>query len=131
MKAPSLLPAMLDLEAFHTACEVPVLDTPQIPDDDRYILRLKLLSEEFIELVEGFEKRDLDNIAQELTDLIYVAIGTALEFGIPIHHVWEAIHAANMAKVDPQTGKVRRREDGKILKPEGWQQPDIKKALYG
>lgn len=128
---PSLWDAVRDLHDFHTTFEVPVLDTPQWPSADRIKLRRKLISEEFLELHDAFEAKDIENLAQELVDLIYVSIGTALELGIPLHHVWDEVHKANMAKVDPETKKVRRREDGKVLKPDGWQKPDIRKALYG
>jgi predicted HAD superfamily Cof-like phosphohydrolase len=127
---PVLYPALDDLYEFHHAFEVPVQEAPQWPSEDRIALRKKLLSEEFIELMNGIDKRDLVNTAQELVDLIYVALGTALEFGLPVHHVWEAIHAANMAKLGPD-GKPVKRADGKVIKPEGWQKPDIETAIYG
>ena len=63
--------------------------------------------------------------------MIYIAVGTALELGIPLEPVWDEVHRSNMAKVDPETGKVRKREDGKVLKPEGWVRPDIAGAIYG
>jgi len=62
------------------------------------------------------------NLAKELVDVIYVFIGTALRYGIPLDAVWDEVQRSNMAKV---SGDVRRRDDGKILKPEGWTPPDI------
>lgn len=118
-----------DLTAFHIACDVPVLTTPQFPSQDRIALRDKLLKEEVKELDEAVEARDLVEVADALGDIIYIAVGTALEFGIPLDRVWAEIQRSNMAKVDPATGKVRKREDGKVLKPEGWTPPDIAAAL--
>jgi len=49
--------------------------------------------------------------------------------GYDIQGAWDEVVKTNMAKVDPATGKVRRREDGKILKPEGWKPPDMSKFI--
>jgi predicted HAD superfamily Cof-like phosphohydrolase len=73
--------------------------------------------------------KSLPDIADAIADSIYVLVGTALEYGIPLDRVWAAVRAANMAKVDPVTGLVRKRADGKILKPDGWQPPDIAGVL--
>jgi predicted HAD superfamily Cof-like phosphohydrolase len=74
---------------------------------------------------------DLVGIADGIADSVYVLVGTALEYGIPLDRVWGAVHSANMAKVDPVTGKVRKRFDGKVLKPDGWKRPDIAAILAG
>lgn len=118
-----------DLTAFHVACDVPVLTTPQFPSQDRIDLRDKLLKEEVKELDDAVAARDMVEVADALGDIIYIAVGTALEFGIPLDRVWAEIQRSNMAKVDSATGKVRKREDGKVLKPEGWTPPDIFGAL--
>jgi predicted HAD superfamily Cof-like phosphohydrolase len=49
--------------------------------------------------------------------------------GYNVAGAWDEVVRTNMAKVDPVTGKVRRREDGKILKPEGWHPPDMSKFI--
>jgi predicted HAD superfamily Cof-like phosphohydrolase len=125
-----------DVAAFHNACDVPVLTKPTIPPPDRVKLRWKLVFEEVIaELgpamavdIVGNPLPDIEphlpSIADAIADSIYVLVGTSLEYGIPLARVWDAVQAANMAKVGPD-GKVIRREDGKILKPEGWQPADI------
>lgn len=120
-----------DVRAFHVAGDVPVLEAPQWPAGERIELRAKLLFEEFMELSAALVARDLEATAQESVDLIYVVVGMALEFGIPLDRVWGEVHRANMAKIDPETGRIRRREDGKILKPEGWTPPDISAAMKG
>lgn len=121
---------ILDVEAFHRATDTPVGACPCIPSDQRMEVRETLLVEEFDELMRGMANYDLTNIAQELVDLIYVTIGTALELGIPLQKVWDEVQRANMSKVDPVTGKVRKREDGKVLKPDGWQKPDVHSVLW-
>jgi predicted HAD superfamily Cof-like phosphohydrolase len=116
---------MDDVRVFHEACDVPVLDKPQIPSQERCHLRNSLNDEEWEELWSALDRGDLVGIADALADLIYVLVGMALEYGIPLDKVWDAVQQTNIAKIDPATGKVRKREDGKILKPDGWQPPDI------
>lgn len=121
--------AFQDLVDFHRACNEPAFSQPAIPPKERINLRHALLREEFRELQYAMNNDDLVEIADGLVDLIYVAIGTALEYGIDLPAVWREIHDSNMRKVDPETGKVRHREDGKVLKPDGWQPPDVAGAL--
>lgn len=118
-----------DLKAFHAAFSVPDLPSPMLPPRYRVELRASLIDEEWRETKSAMEAGDMIEIADGLADLIYVAVGTCLEYGIPLDRVWTEVHRSNMAKVDPATGKVRYREDGKVLKPEGWTKPDIARAL--
>jgi predicted HAD superfamily Cof-like phosphohydrolase len=124
----------LDVETFHLATDTPVVLKPKVPDPGRRWLRASLIREEVVEELLPYLEIDdepadeaevLAHIGDAIADSIYVLIGTALEFGIPLPKIWDAVQAANMAKVDPTTGKVRKREDGKVLKPEGWTPPDI------
>ena len=92
------------------------------------MLRIKLLREEFTEYSKGESENDLVNIASELADILYIVFGTAHSYGIPIDKVFEAIHNANMAKLD-ESGQPIRREDGKVLKPAGWKPADIMAIL--
>jgi predicted HAD superfamily Cof-like phosphohydrolase len=121
-----------DVRAFHLVTDTPVLASPQIPNADRILLRKRLIDEEVnVELFTAMKENNIVEIADAIADSIYVLIGTALEYGIPLDAVWGEVQISNMAKVDLDTGKVRRREDGKVLKSEGWTKPDIRKALYG
>jgi predicted HAD superfamily Cof-like phosphohydrolase len=117
-----------DVCAFHLAVGLPVLDEPTVPSRARQHLRRSLVVEEVAELLEALEEGDLEHIAKEAADVVVVVLGTMAEYGIPFDAVWRAVHASNMAKVGPD-GTVRRRADGKVLKPEGWQPPDIAAAL--
>jgi phosphoribosyl-ATP pyrophosphohydrolase len=87
--------------------------------DERYVkdLRLKLLDEEYDELVEAINWGDKVHIAKEAADLVYVAVGTCIAYGIPFNEVFAALQASNMSKIGPD-GKASVREDGKILKGE-------------
>lgn len=95
-----------------------------------------LINEECKELfkaLEDFHASPVMNhkaeVAKEAIDLIYVVAGLLNNLNVPADLVWDEVHASNMLKVDPRTGKVVKRYDGKILKPEGWQKPDILKIL--
>lgn len=115
-----------DVRAFHEAFGIPIVDKPAIPSDGRCQLRIDLIKEEVKETISAIENNDLVEIADGLADIIYVTVGAALEFGVPLDRVWDEVQRSNMAKVG---GGVR--EDGKMLKPEGWTPPDIAKALEG
>ena len=117
----------LDVKEFQTAVGQHVGQKPEFPDGDERVLRMRLLKEEFDEYNQGEYNNDLENIAKELADIIYIVCGTAVSYGIPLDKVFDEVHKSNMAKL--VDGKPIRREDGKILKPEGWKPPNIKKIL--
>jgi hypothetical protein len=92
-----------------------------------------LCGEEYEELCAAIEQptRDLGEVVERLaeigdaaTDLIYVALGVMHSLGIPPEQVWRAVHSSNMTKRDAE-GRVRRRLDGKILKPDTYRPPNI------
>ena len=116
-----------DVRAFQRAFGQRVGEKPELPDKNERKLRMKLLAEEYTELVMAENNDDLVEIADALADIIYIACGTAVSYGIPLDDVFESVHASNMAKL--VDGKVIRRADGKVQKPEGWQPPDIKRIL--
>jgi NTP pyrophosphatase (non-canonical NTP hydrolase) len=90
-------------------------------------LRQSLISEEAREASEVLLSWDgsLECLAKELADLVYVAYGTAVSFGIDLDEALRRVHASNMSKVD-EDGLVTRRPDGKILKPANYQPPDMR-----
>ena len=73
---------------------------------------------------ETINKAKADQIAKEICDVIYVAVGIACMYGIDLEPVWAAVHESNMAK-GPQSEPC----DGKVPKPDGWQAPDIESIL--
>ena len=88
---------------------------------DLYDLRLELLSEEMEEVVEA---GSMENLTKELADLIYVAIGMAVTFGLPLCEVFERVHQSNMSKLG-EDGKPIYREDGKVMKGPNYQPPKL------
>jgi predicted HAD superfamily Cof-like phosphohydrolase len=113
-----------DVLAFHRRFGCAIGAVPGQPDEATALLRAELLAEEFNETLTAMGNEDVAGVADGLADLIYVALGTAIAYGIDLRPVWDAVHAANMAKVGGAT-----RPDGKILKPAGWTPPDVAALL--
>jgi predicted HAD superfamily Cof-like phosphohydrolase len=116
-----------DVRAFQRAVGQRVGEKPEFPSKEERDLRKKLLAEEYSEYVVAEYHNDLVEVADALADMIYIVCGTAVSYGIPLDDIFEEVHASNMAKL--VDGKVIRRADGKIQKPEGWQPPDIERIL--
>lgn len=89
-----------DVEQFHTTFGAPVLETPQIPSQNRCELRVSLLQEELNELKEAIENNDLIEIADALTDIQYVLSGAILEFGLgeKFQTLFDEVQRSNMSK---------------------------------
>lgn len=82
----------------------------------------KLIEEEFTELQEAQTQEDqLD----ALIDILVVTIGAINSMGADGEGAWNEVMRTNFAKIDQETGKVRKREDGKVLKPDGWNPPNL------
>lgn len=116
-----------DVRDFHVAFGQKVGDYPQFPDDGDRLLRKRLLAEEYEEYMNAEYDNDLVEVADALADLIYIACGTAVSYGIPLDKVFAEVHRSNMAKL--VDGKPIYREDGKVMKPDGWTAPDVEGVL--
>ena len=92
-------------------------------------LRYELIREELEELREGLDKRDIVEVADALTDLLYVVYGAGHSFGINLDKCFKEVHNSNMSKLD-EDGKPIYREDGKVLKSKNYRPPDLRKVLY-
>ena len=108
------------VEAFHAKFGQRVMADSPTPGIHRPLLRVSLIEEEAQETCDAIEAGDLVGAIDGLCDLIYVALGTAIEFGIDLEPFFDEVHRSNMAK---EAGPMRA--DGKILKPAGWAPPDI------
>jgi len=116
-----------DVLDFHEKFGIPIGDEPKMPDDMLVSLRRNLIIEEYGEMMtEGFHENSIVDIADGAVDLIYVLVGMLATFGIDASAVWDEVHRTNMAKAG---GK--KRLDGKILKPKGWEPPEIFRAMHG
>lgn len=107
---------------FQKAFGHPVGDKPKMIKTERHEIRTDWLQEEVDEL---WHAETLVDVADALGDVIYIALGTAIEYGIDLEPVLNIIHEANMSKLGPD-GKPIYKADNKIAKPEGWQPPEPK-----
>ncbi len=125
--------AIEDVALFHEVTDTPVLTVPTFPSEARVELRADLIVEECIkELLVSLYFRDMVGVFDGAVDTIYVIVGMCLELGIPLAEGWAEVQRTNMQKVIQQPDgayKVRRRADGKVLKPEGWKPPDLESIL--
>jgi predicted HAD superfamily Cof-like phosphohydrolase len=120
-------PARL-VRAFHHAFGLDTRTRPAEVSPELAAHRGELLAEEAAEVAEVAVDGPLDRLAHELADVVYVAYGTALVHGIDLDEVIAEIHRANMSKLGPD-GQAARRADGKVLKGEHYEAPDVAAVL--
>jgi predicted HAD superfamily Cof-like phosphohydrolase len=102
---------------------------PELVDQATSDLRVDLISEELEELQEAIKDNDLIEIADALTDLLYVVYGAGHTYGIDLDECFKEVHRSNMSKLG-QDGKPIYREDGKVLKGPGFFNPDLKSVIF-
>jgi len=96
-------------------------------NETQFNMYVNLIEEEANELAEAITAHDRVETLDALIDILVVTIGAINSLGADGEGAWNEVMATNFAKIDPETGKCRKREDGKILKPEGWVAPDLTK----
>ena len=107
-----------DIDTFATACDQP-------PSVDNYAMYLDLITEEYNELKDAIVANDRVEQLDALVDILVVTMGAIRAGGFDGEGAWKEVMDTNFAKIDAETGKVRKREDGKVLKPEGWKAPEL------
>jgi predicted HAD superfamily Cof-like phosphohydrolase len=111
-----------DQEKFMRACD----QTVDQNNPDQFDLYLKLIREEAAELQTAVDTNDKIEQLDALIDILVVTIGAIHSMGADAEGAWKEVMRTNFAKIDHETGKVRKREDGKVLKPQDWTAPDLK-----
>jgi predicted HAD superfamily Cof-like phosphohydrolase len=111
-----------DQERFMLACD----QTAGNFNQKQYNLYRDLISEESSELNAAVAQGDQIEQLDALIDILVVTIGAIHSMGADAEGAWNEVMRTNFAKIDPVTSKVRKREDGKVLKPEGWTSPDLR-----
>tara|TARA_Y100000389_G_C17451758_1_gene515364 strand:- start:1215 stop:1598 length:384 start_codon:yes stop_codon:yes gene_type:complete len=101
---------------------------PTWPDFNTRELRIDLIEEELDELKVAIETRDMVEIADALTDILYVVYGAGHTFGIDLDDCFDEVHASNMSKLGAD-GLPVYRDDGKVLKGPGFFAPDLESIL--
>lgn len=119
-----------NVNEFHQAFGVNVLENPEIPEKERCELRQNILQEEVDELKKAWEEGNIVEVADALADIHYVLMGTVLEFGLQdkYEEIFKEVHRSNMSKLDIN-GKPIYREDGKVIKSVLYTRPEIADIL--
>lgn len=118
-----------DVAVFLSAVGQDVPSKPQKTMSEQANLYRNLIVEEFWEFQDAIKAKDDAEQLDACFDMIWVIIGYMKSRGWDCENVWDEGAKSNLSKIDPVTGKVIRREDGKILKPEGWKPPDFAKFV--
>ena len=116
-----------DQEKFMRSCD----QTVGTLNQDQYKLYLDLMEEEWRELKTGLLMENREEQLDALLDFVVVTIGAIHSAGFDGEGAWREVMATNFAKIDRETGKVRKREDGKVLKPIGWKSPELAQFIKG
>jgi len=98
------------------------------PNDKIISLRLNLIREELSELEEAIEKKDIKEVADALTDILYVTYGAGHAFGINLDKCFEEVQNSNMSKLGSD-GKPIYNEHGKVMKGPDYFKPDLNKFV--
>ena len=114
-----------DQEKFMRSCD----QSTDTFNADQFNMYLKLIEEEGNELAEAIAAHDQVETLDALIDILVVTIGAIHSAGFDAEGAWKEVMATNFAKIDRETGKVRKREDGKVLKPIGWTAPNLSPFL--
>ena len=124
-----------DQAKFMNACGQSVGES----NKDQFNLYLGLIKEEYLELLvaQGIDPSTGDQVnavdkvetLDALLDIMVVTVGALQSLGVDAEGAWKEVMSTNFAKIDSLTGQVRKREDGKILKPTGWQPPQLTKYI--
>jgi predicted HAD superfamily Cof-like phosphohydrolase len=116
-----------DQQKFMLACDQTTGDrNPQ-----QYLMYVGLIEEEKKEFEQALLENDRVEQLDALIDILVVTIGAIHSAGFDAEGAWKEVMRTNFAKIDHETGKVRKREDGKVLKPVGWTAPDLKPFVKG
>ena len=115
-----------DVAAFMTAGEQTISGRLSL-EGDQANLYMNLISEEYQETLAAFKSNDMIEVADGLADMVWVIMGMCNSCGIDFDSVWQEVKASNMSKFPD--GKTIKNEHGKIMKPESYFKPNIKKVL--
>ena len=114
-----------DQSKFMQACDQTVEDF----NLEQFQLYGNLIAEEVTEFGLAVSQNDKVETLDALVDILVVTIGAIHSMGADAEGAWKEVMRTNFAKIDRETGKVRKREDGKVLKPTGWEPPNLEPFL--
>ena len=118
-----------DIEAFHIKYGLAYNGQPRMLDEKTSSFRAGFIEEELDEYILADTMEDKFDA---LIDLVYVALGTAYLHGFDFEEGWKRVQAANMKKVRAtQADQSKRGSTSDVVKPEGWEAPDLRDLVYG
>ena len=117
-----------DVKIFMETFGQIVRTKPQFPEKKTMQLRLNLIKEELKELEEAMNNKDLKEIADALTDILYVTYGAGYAYGINLDKCFKEVQRANMSKLG-KDGKPIFNESGKVMKGPNYIKPDLKQFV--
>ena len=117
-----------DVKIFMETYKQEVKKKSQFPEDKIVNLRINLIKEELNELKEAINNKDIIEVADALTDILYVTYGAGHAFGIDLDKCFAEVQRSNMSKLG-ENGKPLYNENGKVMKGPNYFQPNIKKYL--
>ena len=117
-----------DVKVFMEKFGQIVRTKPQFPDDKTMQLRLNLIKEELSELEEAMKTKNLKEVADALTDILYVTYGAGYAYGIDLDQCFKEVQRANMSKLG-EDGKPIYNDQGKVMKGPNYTKPDLSKFV--
>ena len=117
-----------DVKTFMETFGQIVRTKPQFPDEKTMQLRYDLIKEELNELEQAMKTRNLKEIADALTDILYVTYGAGFAYGIDLDKCFKEVQRANMSKLGTD-GKPIYNEKGKVMKGSNYSEPNLKKFV--
>jgi len=110
-----------DQHTFMQACD----QSTGTYNKEQFDLYRTLIAEEVGELDDAISEEDRVEMLDALLDILVVTIGAMHSLGVDEENAWKEVISSNMSKVDPETGKVLKREDGKVIKPDSFKPPRL------
>jgi len=117
-----------DVKKFMQTFGQEVKNKPAFPEEKIQNLRIKLIDEELKEFREAIKNKDIVEVADALTDILYVTYGAGHAFGIDLDKCFHEVQNSNMSKLD-DNGSPIYNKDGKVMKGPKYFKPDLKKIL--
>ena len=117
-----------DVKTFMKTFGQIVRTKPQFPDDKTVKLRYELIKEELDELEEAMKTKNLKEVADALTDILYVTYGAGCAYGVDLDKCFKEVQRANMSKLG-EDGKPIYNEKGKVMKGPNYSAPNLKKFV--
>ena len=117
-----------DVKIFMETFGQMVRTKPQFPDEKTMKLRYDLIKEELTELEHAMKKKNLKEIADALTDILYVTYGAGFAYGIDLDKCFKEVQRANMSKLGVD-GKPIFNEKGKVMKGPNYREPNLKQFV--